>query len=91
MEWIEYDDIWQKFADDGLGMTGVLLEVETPDGSEYVLLGDLNNVGGSCDHCTGISNSDVIKRYSVGIMNLLDHAKNELKTKIEITSLDMPF
>ena len=51
------------FCNLGLNKPGVLIEVELENKIKKYLIGHINNIGGGCDHCSGISKSAIIKRY----------------------------
>jgi hypothetical protein len=45
-----------------LAKSGVLIELES---GKQLLIGDINESGGTCDDCLGIGDDEVIKRYAV--------------------------
>jgi hypothetical protein len=60
--WVKYGKTWSEFCDSKLNQPGTLVVV--PDGEE-LLIGDVNENGGCCEHCPGIHSRVVILRYAV--------------------------
>jgi hypothetical protein len=52
-----------SFTGRGLVKSGVLMEVKAGDKISQILIGDINEAGGSCDDCRGISDRDIVVRY----------------------------
>lgn len=66
-EWIEYGKTWEAFRVAGLAVVGVQVEFQSgpQDVLTRVLIGDINDLYGGCDHCGGIAPDVVIMRYRV--------------------------
>lgn len=53
-----------SFTGAGLALPGTLIEIKKLDGTiSQMLIGDINELGGVCDDCTGIRSDDIIIRY----------------------------
>jgi hypothetical protein len=64
--WDEHKEIQERRQQDsmykrGLIKPGVLLDTE----KGLLLIGHINDSGGSCDDCRGIEKTDLVKRYRV--------------------------
>jgi hypothetical protein len=53
------------FTGRGLNKAGVLMELEENGKLSQMLIGEINELGGSCDDCCGIQGDTVVKRYKV--------------------------
>lgn len=53
------------FSVQDVAKAGTLMEIESEGQIKYLLIGHINEVGGSCDDCRGISDSDIVKRYKI--------------------------
>lgn len=70
-EWIQCGKTWDEFKRSNECKTGMVLEIQEPIDEKtmtkspgYLLVGDINEVGGVCDDCCGIGYADVITRYT---------------------------
>ena len=64
IDWIEFNDTWQSFKDQGLNLPGFLIEVRRPDNSIYIeLIGSISCNANHGDQPDLVPNS-YITRYS---------------------------
>ena len=64
-DWIEVNVEFGEFENRGLFNVGTLMLIETCGKTEEVLIGDINDINGSCDHCKGIEDGVIVKSYKV--------------------------
>lgn len=55
----------KSFTGRGLNNAGVVIEFMEGEKLTQMLIGDLNELGGTCDDCRGINADDVVIRYAV--------------------------
>lgn len=60
-DWVSYNNLWRTFEEMELNKSGVLVEIAP--GRRQFLIGDINTLGGDCDHCSPILPGDTIIRY----------------------------
>ncbi len=67
--WMEYGKTWEEFRNEKLANSGVLIRfkyenVET-DEIGNMLIGEINEMGGTCNDCRGIWPRDVVLAYAI--------------------------
>jgi hypothetical protein len=67
MSWKKHHEMEDKLSFCGrhLNRAGTLIEYEKDGKLTYMIIGHINELGGSCDDCRGINNDTVILRYKV--------------------------
>lgn len=72
LPWVSYPGKGERkpsFNSEGLNKSGTLIEVEENGSLRLYLIGDINELGGTCDDCAAFTNDTIVKRYKV----LLEH------------------
>lgn len=66
IEWIEYGESFRTFHNEGLCKPGVQIRIVYDGRDIDYLIGDINDMGGSCDHCQGnVDDYDIVAHYRV--------------------------
>jgi len=59
-----YENSFVQFDDDGLAVSGILVEVKTTEGdTKQFLIGEVNKYGGECNNCQDIDYDDEVIKY----------------------------
>lgn len=68
MSWIVYDKSWREFCNAGLNKSGTQICVQDSYhlAKQYVfLIGDINELGGVCDDCQEVLDTQTVLRYRI--------------------------